>query len=107
MMRRGMEWSRFLASGLLTLGLCLLAAIPAAAHSLGSDGDPSHLTEDLLAGFGLPLAVLVVGALVGVGLATWLGRGEAAGKPDEMEPAGDDGMEAVEQPGRLTDQRRG
>lgn len=102
-----MEWSRFLASGLLALGLYLLTAALAAAHEVGSGGDPSHLTEDLLAGFGLPLVVLVVGALAGVGLATWLGRGEATGSSDEMGPAVEDGVEAVRPPGRLTDERHG
>ena len=58
---------------------------PVLAHGLW-DGDPAHLLEDLLMSFGLPLVVLAIGALVGIGLSKWLARHADDGdNPDDLD----------------------
>ncbi len=71
--------------GGLALLLWLAAAAPVAAHDTAFSGDPNHLVQDLLVSFGMPLVVLLVGALIGVGLATWMSRGQDTDAPAEDE----------------------
>ena len=77
--------------GGLALLLWLVAVAPAAAHDTAFSGDPNHLVQDLLISFGMPLVVLLVGAVIGVGLATWMSRGQATDAPaaDEQPAEGE------------------
>lgn len=77
--------------------LWLVVAAPVAAHDVVWDGDPNHLVQDLLVSFGLPLVVLLVGALIGVGLATWMSRGQDPDAPAEDEQLAEDEQPADEQ----------
>jgi hypothetical protein len=62
----------------------LLPAGPVLAHGgVIRWDDPAHLAEDLLVEFGLPLAILLGGALIGLLLARWLAR---HGPVPEAEP---------------------
>jgi hypothetical protein len=61
-----------------------LAPAPALAHGVLWDGDPAHLMEDLAVSFGIPLVVLIVGALAGIGLAQWMSRGQQDRELDEV-----------------------
>ncbi len=81
--------------GGLALLLWLVAAAPVAAHDVVWDGDPNHLVQDLLISFGMPLVVLLVGALIGVGLATWMARGQDTDAPAEDEQPADEQAEPV------------
>ena len=82
--------------GGLALLLWLVAVAPAAAHDTAFSGDPNHLVQDLLVSFGMPLVVLLVGALIGVGLATWMSRGQNTDEqPAEDEQPADEPAEPV------------
>jgi hypothetical protein len=87
MMQNGPDggWRRVAGAAVAALTLWLAQAGPALAHggTIRWDGDPAHLVEDLLVEFGMPLLVLVLGALAGVLLSRWLSRGQ----PDDEEAA--------------------
>jgi hypothetical protein len=92
-MARGVVIGRVRIAALAVL-LWVWQAAPVAAHGTAFDGNPEHLMSDLLMSFGMPLLVLGIGALIGVALATWLGRG----LPDEPESAPTDEAEPESRP---------
>jgi hypothetical protein len=59
---------------------------PVLAHGLRLDED--HLWQDLALNFGVPLLVLAVGALAGIGLSMWMNR-HGAPTVDEADEAAD------------------
>ena len=79
---RGWHW---LVAVLLALVVVHWEAMPALAHGIGWDGDPSHLMEDLAVSFGLPMVVLLIGALAGIGLAQWMARRQPVDHQDATE----------------------
>ena len=83
----GRAW-RQRTSGLLAAAAWGLLALPALAHDTAGDGTTAHLASDLLMAFGLPLAVLLLGALGGVLLSTVLAHRGDAEKAGEAAPTG-------------------
>ena len=80
------EWWRSGGCWVVRAGAALLwagLALPAQAHGLLGEDDPAYLGESLLLDVGTPLLVLVVGAMIGVGLATWSARQPDGGGGDD------------------------
>jgi hypothetical protein len=70
----------------IALAIWLAVPWPVLAHGLRLDED--HLWQDLALNFGVPLLVLAVGALAGIGLSMWMNR-HGAPTVDEADEAAD------------------
>jgi hypothetical protein len=69
-------WQWLLAGGIALLGAVVDPA-STSAHILFDNDDPNDVLADLVLSFVIPVAVLGVGALIGMLVARYLGRGDA------------------------------
>lgn len=68
---------RWILSAALAI-VAVLPVTPAEAHILFQDGTSGDIFQDMLLNFAVPLIVLAIGAVAGIVLARWLGRGDDA-----------------------------